>query len=218
VKRFLSDVRIGIATAGMVGFLDRVRDGLIGPFISRVHLMVIEQNLHAVRDNPAPAGVTVEGFTGDWATADGLLTARMRERFTRRSDAGRHCLVARRDGRIVGYTWISGTIDPGIEELPLALPEDAAYLWDLFVPVTERGTGIGSALTSARMTFAASLGFRVGWRAISPTNRPSVRTAEKTGDVLVLGEIRIGKTLGRRSYSEERFEDRPLLTEGTASA
>ncbi|MFV1988457.1 MAG: N-acetyltransferase family protein [Gemmatimonadota bacterium] len=211
MKEFVSDVRIGIASVGVSSFLSHAGGQLIGPYFSRAHLMVIEQDLDATREVKPPAGVTVGVFDGDWDAAEGLLTARSRERFKRRAGAGRHCLVASRDGRIVGYTWISTEIVPEIEALPLALPETAAYLWDLFVPIGERSTGIGSALTSARMRHAAALGFRLGWRAISPKNRPSIRTAEKTGAVRVLGEIRISRRFGTTRYVEDRFEGRALL-------
>jgi GNAT superfamily N-acetyltransferase len=104
-------------------------------------------------------------------------------------------------------------VDPAVEGLPLALPDAAAYLWDLFVLRSERGSGVGSALTAARLAWAHERGFPLGWRVIRPLNRASVRTVEKTGEPRVLGEIRIARTFGPRRFSEVPSGDRPLLRE-----
>ena len=212
MSRFLRDVRVGIETAGTVGFASRILEEVTGRAYRRSRLIVIEQDVGAVTHVPRPGGVTVEPFEGDWVRVDPILTSRGRDRFSLRIEAGRHCLLAYRDGRVVGYTWISPEIDMEIEGLPLALPADAAYLWDLFVLHGQRSGGIGSALTSARLAYAREAGFRLGWRAISPTNRPSLRTAEKTGAVRILGEIEIRRSFGRTRFREARTGDRALLT------
>lgn len=174
--------------------------------------MVIEQDLAQVTEVKAPAGVTVREFDGDWDAVAPILTSRGRRRFETRLAAGRPCLIALRDGRAIGYTWISPQIDREVEFLPLALPPTAAYLWDLFVISSERSAGIGSALTSARLAYAREAGFALGWRAISPTNRPSLRTAEKTGAVRILGEIEMRRRFGRTRFHEDRTGERALLT------
>lgn len=174
--------------------------------------MVIEQEIAEVTEVRTPTGVTISLFDGDWDGLDSILTSNLRMEFERRANVGRACLIARRGDRVIGYTWMSTSIDTAIEEIPLALPDDAAYLWDLFVVQSERGTGVGSALTSARLAWTKDQGLALGWRVIAPKNGPSVRTAEKTGAVRILGEIRIDTRLGRTRFSEERSEDRPLLS------
>ena len=213
----IRDIVVGVRTAGLGAFARQVRDTLTGHLYSNARLMVIEQRLQEITHRPSPDGVSIRRLEGDRDALAPILTSRARTRFDLRLDAGRVCLVAWRGEAPVGYTWISPTIDPSIEELPLALPDDAAYMWDLFVLRGERGSGIGSALTSARLEWGRDAGYAVGWRAISPDNRPSIRTAEKTGRMVVLGEIRVRRLRGKVRYEEERYTDRPLLQPGTAA-
>jgi len=197
----------------LVGRVVRAR---VSPLFARVRLVVIEQDTGAIAHVAMPAGVRIaplEGTPREDAALDRLLTSGIRGDFAHRLAAGRECLVAWRGDRAIGYTWMSRTVDPAVESLPLALPDDAAYLWDLFVVRDERGSGVGSALTQARLAWAHDAGFARGWRAISPRNRPSVRTAEKTGAVRILGEIVVERTLGRRRFREVRAAGRPLLRE-----
>ncbi len=205
------DVAVGLRTAGPGGFLRQVLDIALGGVRARYELMVIEQRLDELEPRGAPAGVEIRPLEGSPDQLSSILTSRARERFDARLLANRICLVAWRGEDPVGYTWISPAIDPRVEELPLALPPDAAYMWDLFVLRSERGSGIGSALTSARLEWGRQAGYAKGWRAISPTNRPSIRTAEKTGRMQVLGEIRIRRTFGRTRYEDVCSTDRPIL-------
>jgi ribosomal protein S18 acetylase RimI-like enzyme len=81
--------------------------------------------------------------------------------------------------------------------LPLAFPSSAAYLWNLYVLPSERSSGIGSALASARLQLTRESGFREGWRMVAPTNAPSLRTVQKTAAATrVVGEIRFLQLLG----------------------
>jgi len=211
VSRIFHDIEVGVETSGTRAFAARVFRGQLGRVYRRARLMVIEQDIASTTDVRVPDGVRIQPFAGEWSDVDRIVTSSIMREFRRRADAGRECLLAWRGDRVVGYTWMSRRIDPAVEGLPLALPESAAYLWDLFVTLAERGSGVGSALTKARLAWAGEAGFTLGWRAISVTNRPSIRTAEKTGAVRVLGEIRIEKTFGPKRLIEERFEDRPLL-------
>ena len=211
LRSLYRDIRIGVRTAGLSEFGSQVLAETIGRVHEQQRLLVIEQDLAVVREVRTPEGVEIEPFTGDWAGLSPIMTSRAMARFRKRFDAGRTCLLAHREDRPIGYTWISHSMDPDIEFLPLALPEDAAYLWDLFVIRGERGSGTGSALTSARLAAARSSGFKLGWRAISPDNKPSVRTAEKTGSVRIIGELTYRRALKRVNFSEDLYGERPIL-------
>jgi len=217
LRSIIEDVRLGWRTAGLSEYASQVVSETLGRAFQTRHYMVIEQDLRQIQEVPPPDGVEIAPFDGNWSELRDILTRRGIARFRKRLAAGRTCLIARSDGRALGYTWISPSVDTEIEFLPLALPGDAAYLWDLFVAHGDRGLGVGSALTSARLMFAREAGFALGWRAISPDNRPSVRTAEKTGAVRVLGEITYVRRFGRTGFRELRSADRPLLRSGAPS-
>lgn len=217
LRSLVRDVRLGCATAGFSEYVSQVISETFGHAYQKRRYMVVEQDLRQTRVVPPPEGIEIVPFEGDWSGLGSILTRRGVARFRERLAAGRTCLLAFRDDRAVGYTWISPRVETSIEFLPLALPVDAAYLWDLFVIHSERGLGVGSALTAARLAFARDAGFALGWRAISPDNRPSVRTAEKTGAVRILGEISFVRRLGRVEFRETRNGDRPLLRTGAAS-
>ena len=174
-------------------------------------LLVIEQDLERVHSVSPPEDVEIELFDGDVSRLFSILPTATREAFNARFAAGRSCLLASRSSNVVGYTWLSPRIDSDIEFLPLALPDDAVYLWDLFVPRNERGGGIGSALTGARLALAKQWGFRFGWRAVSPENKPSMRTVEKTGGSQVLGELSWYQLFGRSHAKEVWYGEKPIL-------
>jgi GNAT superfamily N-acetyltransferase len=98
----------------------------------------------------------------------------------------------------VGYTWLSPRIDPEIEQFPIPLPHEALYGWNLYVLPEERRSGIGSALTSARLQHSQALGYRLGWRAIDAGNRGSVGTVRNTGGegTRIVGRLRYVRVLG----------------------
>ena len=206
------DLRVGRETAGTRELVSRVARGLAGRVYRRERYLVIEQRIDELIEARVPEGVRVSAFADEWDAVAPLLTSAVRRQFELRARSGRACLLAWRGDRVIGYTWMSTRIDPSIEGLPLALPDSAAYLWDLFVIRRERSAGIGTALTGARLAWTREAGFDLGWRAISPSNRPSARTAEKTGAVRVLGEIQALTRFGNSTYREQPFENRPLLT------
>ena len=209
VAYFPRDSRIAWRTTGWSGVKNLLPYGRI---YRGGKLLVIEQDLEAVHTVGLPADVEIELFDGDVSRLSSILPTATQEAFNARFAAGRSCLFASRGSSVVGYTWLSPEIDSDIEFLPLALPDDAIYLWDLFVPRSERGGGIGSALTGARLALAKQWGFRFGWRAVSPENRPSMRTVEKTGGSQVLGELSWYQLLGRLRAREVRYGDKPILT------
>ena len=128
-----------------------------------------------------------------------MASARDIALFRTRHDAGRTCLLAWRGGRAIGYTWFSGRMGPDVTVCPLPLPPHAAYLYDLFVLPSERSSGVGSALVSARLRLARDRGFTEGWRMISVGNHASLKTVEKTrgAGTRVVGEMSYIKVLDR---------------------
>jgi GNAT superfamily N-acetyltransferase len=205
---FPRDSRIAWRTSGWTGVKNLMPHGSI---YRGGNLLVIEQDLEKVHIVTPPNDIEIELFDGDVSRVSSILPTAKRQAFKTRFEAGRSCLLASRGSTVVGYTWLSSGIDRDIELLPLALPEDSIYLWELFVPRSERGSGIGSALTSARLALAREWGFRFGWRAVSPGNKPSMRTVEKTGSVQVLGELSWHQFLGRFRGREVRYGAKPIL-------
>lgn len=166
-------------------------------------MIVFAQDLARSRRTPVPPGVAIRQLGGgEWRVLEPIATRRSLAGFRRRLEAGRVCLVAERDGRVLGYTWISERVDPAIETLPRELPPSAAYLWDLYVLPPERNGGVGSALVSARLDFAARLGYAEGWRMVAPRNHASLRTVAKTAGTgtRVVGEVRYVKVGPRLMY------------------
>jgi GNAT superfamily N-acetyltransferase len=142
-------------------------------------LWVLEQDVSGMREVPPPAGVTIEQFHGEWSELGEIAPRRELHAFEQAAAKGRTCLVARREGRPIGYTWTSFAIEPAVERFDIPLPSDTAYGWKLYVVPSERNSGTGTALVSARLGFARAHGRTRGWRVIAPANAPSLRTATK---------------------------------------
>jgi GNAT superfamily N-acetyltransferase len=156
------------------------------------HLLILAQPLDSFRELPPPSGVRItEATSSDWLALEGMVTRRELNGFARRLAAGMVGLIAWRDSRPIGYTWVAKRLLPSFTPCLFTLPANAAYLFDLYVVPQERSGGIGSALSSARLEVARAQGFEEGWRMIAPSNAASLRTAEKTGrgGIRVVGEI-----------------------------
>ncbi len=142
-------------------------------------------------------------FAGpDWSPFLELTTPARLEKFRERIARGRECLVAWRDGRPVGFTWISTQMERDMETYALPLPSDTAYHWDLYVASSERGNGLGTALAFERLHHVHNKSFRAGWRLIDIDNVASQRTAQKTAapSTRVIGELRYMSIFGRSWY------------------
>jgi GNAT superfamily N-acetyltransferase len=121
--------------------------------------------------------------------------------------------VAWRGRQPIGYAWVADEVGPDVTLVPLPLPADAAYLWDLYVIPAERCNGIGSALASARCEIARARGFREGWRTIKRTNHASIRTLARSGPgARVVGELRYIK-LTTRIYARFTADPSAALAE-----
>ena len=162
-------------------------------------LIVFAHPLDRAPEIQLPEGVTISRVNLAGCDAlDTLVAQRELDRFRGLVAAGRHCLVAWRGIRPIGYAWVAERMGSDVTAVPLQLPPDAAYLWDLYVVPAERSNGIGSALATARCQVARAGGFREGWRMIEPSNHASVRTLERSGPgARVVGEIRFIKLMTR---------------------
>ncbi len=166
----------------------------------RDRMVVVAQTLDSIRETATPKGVSVTVAKREDIDSLSELASRSDiQLFRARHDAGAICLLAWRDGRPLGYTWISERIGPDITICPLSLPTNAAYLYDLYVAPAERSSGIGSVLVVARLRWARERGFAEGWRMVSVNNHASLRTVEKTrGEgTRVVGEMSYVKILDR---------------------
>ena len=200
LRDFPGDAALGWREEGIRGVGAELRRVTLGQVRWSNRYLILERRLDDLSEAGLPAGVRIDAFGGpDWSALAPIAPARALRAFRARSErGGRTCIAAWRDGRPVGYTWVSESVEPEIEALPLGLPDDAVYGWHLHVAPRERGAGIGTALVRARLLHARKRGFRREWRAIRADNRPAVRTAVKIGgELMVVGRASLTKRLGR---------------------
>jgi GNAT superfamily N-acetyltransferase len=197
------------------GVWDAIAIRSVYRFFRSGRLVVYAQPVGAARDIAAPPGVSLIRLQdGDWPALERFLTARDYQRFRELHARGHRGIVAWRGRTPIGYAWVALHIDPVVTECPLPLPDHAAYLWDLFVTPTERSSGVGSALASARLRAAREWGRTEGWRMIEASNHASLRTlAKSAGATHVIGVMRFRK-IGSRMHAH--FERTPEASPGTA--
>jgi GNAT superfamily N-acetyltransferase len=203
LRTFPADATLAWRQRGLSGVRDEVANRTLYRIVRWGRLLVLEQDLSSFREHPPPPGVDIEEFRGDWSELSGIATSREILGFERAAVNGRTCLLARRGGRPIGYTWLSFSIDPSVEIYEIPLPASAAYGWNLFVVPSERGSGTGTALSSARLAYARGRGCTHAWRMISPSNRASRRTYEKTSggrgrQIATLSYLKLGRRLFTR--------------------
>jgi GNAT superfamily N-acetyltransferase len=204
LKKYLDDVRtlpadaaLGYRNDGLKGVWKAVAVRSIHRVMWRGRVIVFAQTLDREVELALPAGTTITPLKeSDWPALHQLVSRRDLENFRVALVNGRHCLVAWRQGRAVGYAWVGGGFCPDLTtwRIPLELPRRAAYLWNLYVLPAERGNGIGTALANARLQKAKELGFREGWRMVAPSNRASLKTVWNSGtSIRIVGELRMLK-------------------------
>jgi GNAT superfamily N-acetyltransferase len=203
LRTFPGDAALAWKQRGLSGVRDEVANRTLFRIVRWGRLLVFEQSLSSFREHPPPPGVEIEEFRGDWSELSSIATRREILGFEKAAANGRICLVARRAGRPIGYTWVSFSIDPAVETYQLPLPASAAYGWNLFVVPSERGSGTGTALISARLVYTRGRGRTHAWRLIAPWNKPSMRTNEKTAaggsrQVATLSYLKLGRRLFTR--------------------
>lgn len=191
-----SDAALAYRLGGLRGVWEVVAERTLYRLMRTGHMCIFAQLLDSAPEITLPDGVCIRPLTAEeLPKLAGIVTHRNLALFRARLAAGRHGLVAWRGARPIGYGWVAESLGPDVTAYPLQLPADAAYLWDLYVVPAERSNGIGSALAGARLRVARERGFREGWRMISPSNAPSLRTLAKSGDTRVIGKVRFIKIL-----------------------
>jgi GNAT superfamily N-acetyltransferase len=208
LKRFLHDVRTLPADA----WLAYQREGVRGVWKSvaarslhRVfragHVAVLVYSLEPEQEAALPAGVTITSATDhDWTALGGLVGQRELSEFRHLHAGGHRCLIAWRGREPVGYAWVADHPGPDVTIWPLSFefPGSAAYLCKLYVLPSERGHGIGPALTRAQIRVAWESGFREGWGMVATSNRASLRSIQKSSSgARVVGEVRFLQLLDR---------------------
>ena len=198
-RTFPGDAIVAFRLQGSRGVWDALRQRTIDRIVASGHVMIFAQTLDSAPEVPAPPGVLLRPLTReDWPALATIVTQRDLRRFSALLTAGRHAVVAWRGSQPIGYGWVAECLGPDVTVCPLAMPADAAYLWDLYVIPSERSSGVGSALASARIRIAKNCGFSEGWRMIAPENAPSLRTLAKTANhTRKIGELRFIKILSR---------------------
>jgi GNAT superfamily N-acetyltransferase len=199
---FPGDAALGYRNEGVRGLWDAIAPRTIHRVVRASRLTVFAQPLDSIPEVHPPVGVIISRLHEDQVPRLHSIAGTLdRARFQRLLEIGCIGLAAWRDRRPIGYAWVAPEMRPEVTQCPLELPAHAAYLWDLYVVPAERGTGVGSALASARLREARALGRSEGWRMITPDNTASLRTLRRTGSsTRVVGEVRYLK-LGGRLFS-----------------
>jgi GNAT superfamily N-acetyltransferase len=211
-RTFPGDAALAYRRGGVRDVWDALARRTLHRLVRTGRVIVFAQPLDRAPEIPPPQGVRI-ALTNEAGcdTLGTLVPQRELDRFRALVSAGRHCLVAWRGTQPIGYAWVADRVGPDVTIVPLPLPPEAAYLWDLYVLPAERCNGIGSALASARCQLARARGFREGWRMIAPSNHASVRTLVRSGPgARVVGEMRYIKLITRMYV---RFTPSTVLTE-----
>jgi GNAT superfamily N-acetyltransferase len=208
---FPADAALGYRNEGLRGVWEALATRTVHRVIRASRLTVFAQGLEQIPDTTPPAGIRITQLRSEEIEALAPIAGeRDRGRFLTLLEIGCIGLAAWRGERPVGYAWVAPEMRLEVSQCPLELPAHAAYLWDLYVVPAERGTGVGSALATARLRIARDLGRIEGWRMIAPDNTPSLRTLSRSGPPpRVVGEIRYLK-LGPRLFA--RFTPCPPPT------
>jgi GNAT superfamily N-acetyltransferase len=196
---FPRDALLAYRLEGVRGVWDTLVERSVYRVFRTGRLIVYAQAVDGPSDMRLPTGVRIAPVQEeDWPALSAMIKQRQLPRFRARVEAGCHFLIAWRGRAPIGYAWVAERITPLVTHIPIPLPEHAAYLWDLYVVPAERSNGVGSALAQARLRTAQALGYREGWRAIAPTNKPSLRTlAKSSSQTRMVGELRFVKLMAR---------------------
>lgn len=108
--------------------------------------------------------------------------------------AGRRCFVARVDGAVAAYGWVSrGEERIGELERPFHMAAGEAYIWDCATLPPYRGKGLYGALLSHMVAALREDGVQRIWIGASLGNQPSVRGFASAGfqPVITLTYLRV---------------------------
>jgi GNAT superfamily N-acetyltransferase len=195
-RTFPGDARIAWSNEGWRGVWEAIATRTLRKVLRRDRMILFAQGL-----DDLPAACSLDGVSvtrllpRELPMLAYLVSRRDLDAFRALLAAGRLGVVAWRGGRAVGYAWMAERLGRDVTRCPIPLPEEAVYLWDLYVLPAERGRGIGSALAAERLAIAHELGYREGWRMIAPGNFGSLRTLRAGGSTRIVGEIRFVQVL-----------------------
>ena len=189
----------GYRHAGLRGVWTAFANRSVHRLLSFGWFIVYTQSLEQLPPSSAPPGIRIARLEpGDWPSLSAVVSPRELARLRSLVNSGRHCLLAWRGARVIGFIWMAERLGPDILLVPFSMPPDAAYLCHCYVSLEERGNGIGAALASAALRLAKDLGFRETWQMISPSNHASLRTLAKSGrGPRIVGQVRFFKLLTR---------------------
>lgn len=181
IEDFTADVAAAWRQGGAGAMSDELREWLLYPAARHGQLLLVEQVLPDAIEVRPPPGVRIERLDeGHWDALAAICNRRMLRRHRRALQRERVGVLAIRDERVLGYTWLSDRMDRDLEVYPIKLGSKAVYGWNLFVDPGERGKGIGSALVRARMRMARDLGYETTMRVIDPENQPAIATVRNS--------------------------------------
>ena len=196
-RTFPADARIAWSNEGWRGVWEAIATRTLRKVVRNERMILFAQGLDDLPEGGSPEGVTVARLVPrELPMLAYLVSRRNLDAFRALLAGGRIGVVAWRDGRAVGYAWMAERLGPDVTRCPVPLPDEAVYLWDLYVLPAERGRGIGSLLAAERLAIARELGYREGWRMIAPRNFASLRTLRAGGSTRIVGEIRYRQFLG----------------------
>ncbi len=207
-RTFPADARIAWSNEGWRGVWEAIATRTLRKVLHGDRMILFAQGLDDLPEVGSPDGVTIARLQPrELPMLAYLASRRDLDAFRALLAAGRIGVVAWRGGRAVGYAWMAERLAPDVTRCPIPLPEEAVYLWDLYVLPAERGRGIGSALAAERLAIARELGYQEGWRMIAPRNLPSLRTLRAGGSTRIVGEIRFVQLLSllRARFLPARF-------------
>jgi GNAT superfamily N-acetyltransferase len=207
-RTFPADARIAWSNEGWRGVWEAIATRTLRKVLHGDRMILFAQGLDDLPEVGSPDGVTIARLQPRELPMLAYLGSRRDlDAFRALLAAGRIGVVAWRGGRAVGYAWMAERLAPDVTRCPIPLPEEAVYLWDLYVLPAERGRGIGSALAAERLAIARELGYQEGWRMIAPRNLPSLRTLRAGGSTRIVGEIRFVQLLSllRARFLPARF-------------
>lgn len=208
-RSFPADARIAWSNDGWHGVWDAFARRTLRKLLRTDRMILFAQGLDDLPEVRSPEGVTVARLRPrELPMLAYLVSRRDLEDFRALLAAGRIAVIAWRDGRAVGYAWLAERLGPDVTRCPIPLPEDAAYVWDLYVLPAERAQGVGSALVAGRLSLARELGYQEVWRMFAPHNLASLRTLRAGGAARVVGEIRFVQMLGvmRARFTPARIQ------------
>jgi GNAT superfamily N-acetyltransferase len=207
-RTFPADARIAWSNEGWRGVWEAIASRTLRKVLRRDRMILFAQGLDDLPETCSPDDVVVTRLLPrELPMLAYLVSRRDLDAFRALLAAGRIGVVAWRGGRAVGYAWMAERLGPDVTRCPIPLPEEAVYLWDLYVLPAERGQGIGSALATERLSIARGLGYQEGWRMIAPRNFASLRTLRAGGATRIVGEIRFVQVLSvlRARFLPPRF-------------